>query len=539
MLRIKKSLLPTSQLRWRTASSSTSIPTIDYSSWDPKIVRPYKGQGFFKVLNSFVVFRLCAIPSFVRWGPTLLETAEKVPGLKQASHLVVKNTFFSHFCGGEDIKEVHATMQAYRQRGLGVILNYAVEAEVSEHEPTVDQIVTEAKRVLAGMKESANIAAEHPQNFIAAKLTPYIPPSVLLRYTNSLRLLKATFDTHSKDGRVTKQVFLSPAFGNAFPTLQQTGSAIYAQLDPTNSGSFDFIDLTNVFTIANHTTRSSLLVPTTTNTNPAFALATEKDFEIFDAILPLLESLISHSKSLNVKVIIDAEWTYVQPAIDDLALHLTKKFNGSRRDPTQGINNGRPVIFNTYQMYLQDALQRVKWELERAKRGNYNIGVKIVRGAYIVSESERAEKMGYANPICPSLEATHESYNGAIDVCVQEIWKETPEVRADTPLPVQFFIASHNKESVLHAWVTLKKYGLDPQSDCVGFGQLMGMQDGTSYGIAANGLKGYKCVPYGPVPVAIPYLVRRAQENSAVLGGVKVDKDNLWDELKLRVGSRS
>ncbi|KAI9330307.1 FAD-linked oxidoreductase-like protein [Obelidium mucronatum] len=520
----------------RPSSSAASGP--DLSSWDPRVVRPYKGQGFLKVLNSFVVFRLCAIPSFVRWGPVLLETVEKLPGLKHASHVVVKNTFFRHFCGGEDIAEVHATMLAYRQRGLGVILNYAVEAEVSAAEPSLDKVVAEASRVLRGMKESADIAAEHPQNFIAAKLTPYIPPAVLLRYTNSLRLLKATFDSHSKNGQVSRELFLSDAFSNVFPGLRDSGPQVYGQLDPTNKGSFDFIDLTNVFTISNHVARSSLLVPSSnsTTTPPHALLATKSDFEIFDAIVPLLESLIAHAKSLNVKVIIDAEWTYVQPAIDDLALHLSKKFNGCRNDASQGINNGRPIIFNTYQMYLQDALQRVQWELERAKRGNYNIGVKIVRGAYIVSESERAQKMNYPNPICRSLEDTHKSFNGAIDLCISEIKKHTPEPNADTPLPVQFFIASHNKESVLHAWLTLQRLQLNPQSDCVGFGQLMGMQDGTSYGIAANGLKGYKCVPYGPVPVAIPYLVRRAQENSAVLGGVKVDKDNLWDELKTRVG---
>ncbi|KAJ3050266.1 hypothetical protein HDU99_008709, partial [Rhizoclosmatium hyalinum] len=351
-----------------------------------------------------------------------------------------------------------------------------VEADVSTANPTKDQIVTEAKRVAAGMIESVDIAAEHPQNFVAAKLTPYIPPSILLRWTNSLRTLKSVFDKNSKDGRVTRDVFLSAAFTDVFSALKESGSSLYSEIDASGKGSFDFIDLTNVFTIVNHKARSALLV-SSKNSNPALELANEQDFAIFDAVIPHIESLLSHAHSKNVKVIIDAEWTYVQPAIDDLALHLSKKYNGARRDASQGINGGRPIVFNTYQMYLKDALQRVQWEIERASRGGYNVGVKIVRGAYIVSESQRAQEMGYENPICPSLEATHKSFNSAIDLCIGEIKKETPDPTASTPLPVQFFIASHNKESVLHAWLTLKDLKLDPQSDCVGFGQLMGMQD--------------------------------------------------------------
>ncbi|KAI8844112.1 FAD-linked oxidoreductase-like protein, partial [Chytriomyces cf. hyalinus JEL632] len=426
-----------------------------------------------QVAKSLAIFKLCASPVFVRYGPVLLDAAEKVPGLKQAARFVVRKTFFEHFCGGENTQQVHATMTEYRERGIGVILNYAVEADVSTETPTLQATVEEARRVCAGMKESADIACEHPHNFIAMKVTPLIPPSVLLRWTNSLRAVYAAFE---QDAREINEK------------------------------------------------------------NEALALATASDFQVIDAVFPFVEEIVAHSKSKHVKVIVDAEWTYVQPAIDDMALTLGKKFNGKRMAVNEGINGGRPVIFNTYQMYLKDALGRVHRELERAERGGYNVGIKIVRGAYIVSETERATSMGYENPICPTLEATHASFNSAISLCVQKIHDSTPTPSIETPLPVQFFSASHNFESVIHAWTLMKQYGIDFQSDCVGFGQLRGMQDGTTYGIAAHGLKGYKCVPYGPVEVTIPYLVRRAQENSAVLGGVKVDKENLWNEIKTRFG---
>ncbi|KAI8608741.1 FAD-linked oxidoreductase-like protein [Chytriomyces sp. MP71] len=454
----------------RLARLSTSTPR-DLASWSASVVRPHKNESLATVGTSLLVFQACAVPAFVHVGPKLLAVAERVPGLRQAAHWVVKKSFFAHFCGGEDINEVHATMMRYRERGIGVILNYAVEAEVSANIPSIEHIVAEAKRVSLGMIESADIASEHPGNFIAAKLTPFVPPTVLLHWTTSLRKLKAAFDASATNGRVPHQT-----------------------------------------------------------------LASAHDFAIMDAVLPHMEFLVAHAQRKNVKVIVDAEWTYVQPAIDDLALHLSKKFNGRRGEVEEGINGGRPVIFNTYQMYLKDALGRVKWELERAERGGYNVGIKIVRGAYIVSETERALKKGYDNPICHSLAATHASFNSAIDLCIETIARHTPKPTPASPLPVQFFSASHNFESVFHAYSRLQEMGIDPQSDCVGFGQLMGMQDGTTYGIAAHGLRGYKCVPYGPVDVTIPYLIRRAQENSAVLGGVKVDKENLWQEIRSRFG---
>ncbi|KAJ3122255.1 hypothetical protein HK100_012070 [Physocladia obscura] len=531
-----------------TASSfinKTAHPTplsTPQNKWSASVVRPYSDQTIGTVANSFAVFKLCGIPAFVQWGPWVLETAERVPGLRQASRFIVKKTFFKHFCGGETADEVHKTMINYRKRGIGVILYYAVEAEISTQTPTLDQIITEAQRTAMGMKESATIAAQHPQNFIAVKISPFIPPNVLVRWTNTLRAVKSAFDratAAASDGKVSKDRFFD-ALGAEFPVLQQQKDkdTLFEQINSDRNGFVDYIDVSNMFTIANKEARTTLLVDQKADIDTGLKLATEEDFKVFDAVVPILEDVVSHSKNLNVKVIIDAEWTYVQPAIDEIALYLTKKYNGVRGDVTGGINGGRPVIFNTYQMYLKDALGRVKIELERARRENYNIGVKIVRGAYIVSETDRANKMNYENPICASLEHTHASYNAGIDVCLSAIKEITPDPKPTDPLPIQFFVASHNFESVLHADKKIRELGLDPESDCVGFGQLMGMQDGTTYAVAANGLKGYKCVPYGPVDVTIPYLVRRAQENSAVLGGVAVDKNNLWEEIYSRLSIR-
>ncbi|KAJ3248027.1 hypothetical protein HDU77_008257 [Chytriomyces hyalinus] len=527
-------------MNFRRALSSSPNAAPDLTSWSSSVVVTMQ---CYAIAKSLAIFKLCASPVFVRYGPVLLDAAEKVPGLKQAARFVVRKTFFEHFCGGENTQQVHATMTEYRERGIGVILNYAVEADVSTVTPTLQETVEEARRVCAGMKESADIASQHPHNFIAMKVTPLIPPSVLLRWTNSLRAVYAAFEQDAREIKgikcLQKDAFMNPdgAFMKRFNKLAQnkkTAELLWSQMDYNNTGAVDLIDVSNVFTISNRDARGVLV--TNAEKNEALALATESDFQVIDAVFPFIEEIVAHSKSKHVKVIVDAEWTYVQPAIDDMALNLGKKFNGKRMAANEGINGGRPVIFNTYQMYLKDALGRVHRELERAERGGYNVGIKIVRGAYIVSETERAASMGYENPICPTLEATHTSFNSAISLCIQKIHENTPAPSIETPLPVQFFSASHNFESVIHAWTLLKQYGIDFQSDCVGFGQLRGMQDGTTYGIAAHGLKGYKCVPYGPVEVTIPYLVRRAQENSAVLGGVKVDKENLWNEIKTRFG---
>ncbi|KAJ3291552.1 hypothetical protein HK104_005976 [Borealophlyctis nickersoniae] len=239
---------------------------------------------------------------------------------------------------------------------------------------------------------------------------------------------------------------------------------------------------------------------------------------------------------------IDAEQTYFQPAIDDLALYICWKFNPPL--PGRGVNeSGRkgPIAYNTYQMYLKDARRRLEIDVERAERGGYAFGVKLVRGAYMQSERELANEWDHlTDPIQPSLEATHEAYNSAVEFLAEKISviKAADADAGGDVRPLSFVVASHNKESVKRAKEAMEKFGIQRGEGSVAFAQLMGMKDPTTFGLAADGYKAYKYIPYGPISVTIPYLHRRAQENSAVLGGgaTEEDKAGLLVELRRRLG---
>ncbi|KAJ3417232.1 hypothetical protein HDV05_006438 [Chytridiales sp. JEL 0842] len=518
-------------------------PSPPSSSWSPDVVRPYRDKSTFDLLNSYAVFKLCGVKPLVDYSEEIFEIADKLR-VTPLVHGVVKNTFFRHFCGGENIKEVLPTMAAFQKRGIGSILDLAMEADIDAASLTGQAAREQAAKISTMMKESVDIASESPNSFIAAKVTAFVPPAILLRWSNTLRSLKSAFDKADKnhDGMISLEEFTSGPFQAAFPRLQDKAFAtkIFQEIARINgngsANTADWIAVSEAFSISNTKTRAALYVPPNTTAakteaeKPEYAdellPITESDFETADLVNAELDSLCAYAKQKKVKIMIDAEQTYFQPAIDDVALFLSKKFNS--------VDKFGPTVFNTYQMYLKDALGRMKIDLDRAKRYNYSFGVKIVRGAYMVSERERAEEMSYADPINSTLEDTHKCYNSAIETLLNSI-AESRSTAAD-PKKVQFVVASHNKDSVALAVKMMNERGIEGKNGDVAFAQLMGMQDGTSFALAANGFKAYKYIPYGPINVTIPYLLRRAQENSAVLGGVAEDKKNLYAEIQRRFG---
>ncbi|KAG0369529.1 hypothetical protein BGZ54_009672 [Gamsiella multidivaricata] len=239
---------------------------------------------------------------------------------------------------------------------------------------------------------------------------------------------------------------------------------------------------------------------------------------------------------------IDAEQSYFQPAIDNVALHLMEQYNHTP-------HADGPLIYNTYQMYLKDALTRLQQDYTRAQRNDYIMAAKLVRGAYMVSERKGAQELGLGDPICNGIEATHKSYNAGVDFMLGQMasklkanqGKSESQSEGSSPStlslqnsPVVLFVASHNGGSVIRTCERMEELSLTPQSGLVMFGQLMGMCDQISYTLGRHGYDIYKNVPYGPIHRVIPYLIRRAQENSSVLGGVAVERNLFVEELKSR-----
>lgn len=214
----------------------------------------------------------------------------------------------------------------------------------------------------------------------------------------------------------------------------------------------------------------------------------------------------------DVRLFIDAEETWLQGAIDALAEEAMLKFNREKA-----------IIFNTLQMYRHDRLDYLKEQLETTQ---HFLGFKLVRGAYMEKERKRAQEKGYADPIQPNKAASDQDYDSAVALCIENINR------------VAICIGTHNELSSLKGVELMKKHHLEANDDRVFFSQLLGMSDHISFNLSHHGYNVAKYVPYGPVSAVIPYLTRRAQENSGMAGQMGRELGLITKELHRRKQSK-
>nr|XP_020481985.1 hydroxyproline dehydrogenase-like [Labrus bergylta] len=228
---------------------------------------------------------------------------------------------------------------------------------------------------------------------------------------------------------------------------------------------------------------------------------------------------ISEASVNKVRVLVDAEYTYMNPALSLVTMAMMKKFN------KDGV-----WIWNTYQCYLKESRSLLLGALQISKEEGFCLGVKLVRGAYMDKERKLAEKESQLDPIHNCWEDTNVSYNGSLDVMLKAI--------SQKPERYRIIVATHNEESVRKAAKRMEELGIDKDGGSVCFGQLLGMCDHVSLTLAKEGYAVYKSVPYGSVDDTLPYLVRRAQENRTVLQGIRKERDLLRKEFYRRMSLR-
>ncbi len=215
----------------------------------------------------------------------------------------------------------------------------------------------------------------------------------------------------------------------------------------------------------------------------------------FERIRERFHAICERGHRHGVPVLIDAEETWIQDPIDNLVYEMMQLFNKEKA-----------IVFNTYQLYRTSALRSLKDLLHLGAMHNFYIGVKLVRGAYMEKERERAEAMGYPSPIYPDKEGTDNAFNQALVFCL------------DNKQRITTLCGSHNEYSNYFLTVLMEKHGLKPDDPRVWFSQLYGMSDNISFNLARAGYRVAKYVPYGPVKSVMPYLLRRAEENTSVAG---------------------
>jgi len=210
-------------------------------------------------------------------------------------------------------------------------------------------------------------------------------------------------------------------------------------------------------------------------------------------------------------LLIDGEESWMQDAADALVEQMMRKYNKEK-----------PVVFNTLQMYRWDRMAYLKQLHERAKADGFKIGMKVVRGAYMEKENDRAIEMGYKTPICASKTETDANFDAAVAYMVRNIES------------ISLFAGTHNEESTYALIEMMKAHDIANNDPRIWCGQLYGMSDHISYNLAAKGYNVAKYLPFGPVKDVMPYLIRRAEENTSVAGQTTRELGLLKKERKRR-----
>lgn len=228
-------------------------------------------------------------------------------------------------------------------------------------------------------------------------------------------------------------------------------------------------------------------------------------------ILDRYDAICQKAHEMNVGLLIDAEESWMQDAADDLILDMMRKYNKEKA-----------IIFNTMQTYRWDRLDYVKKIHAIATDENFKIGIKVVRGAYMEKENDRAEERGYPTPICASKQATDDNFNTVTKYMVEAL---------DT---FSVFAGTHNEQSTYGLMELMKTNNISTTDSRIWFGQLYGMSDHISFNLAHQGYNVAKYLPYGPVKDVMPYLIRRAEENTSVAGQTNRELELLKKERKRR-----
>jgi len=443
-----------------------------------------------EIVRGFTVLTLCGIKPLVANNAKLMDLGQKILG-KALFSMLMKQSFYGHFVAGENqggIKPVISRMHSF---GVKSILDYSVEADEAQHnegEARFDANLKEFLQCIDVVKESTE-----GLGFAAIKITALGSPEILIHLSKCVeRTIKYYTEVLKK-----KEIH----------TLDW--SSLVKQKNDGPGGIF--------------------LVPIL-KTGKMEKLITEDDEgaltaleeEQFMNMVSRLHTLFKYAKEQDVRVQVDAEQSYFQPAIHRLTMEMMREYNTERA-----------IVFNTQQCYLRKSLETVMSDLDQARRQNFYYGAKLVRGAYMEQERERAALHGYEDPINLDFEATSAMYHSVLDECLRRI-KALKEAGED-PDKIKIMVASHNADTVRYGIRRMEELGLHPQDRVLSFAQLFGMCDQITFPLGQAGYSVYKYVPYGPVNEVLPYLSRRANENGTMLERVAKEKGLLFKELFRRM----
>jgi proline dehydrogenase len=238
---------------------------------------------------------------------------------------------------------------------------------------------------------------------------------------------------------------------------------------------------------------------------------TDPEIASYELARRRVDAICKRAYENKVRIFIDGEESWIQDTIDKLAYAMMEKYNKEEA-----------IVYNTYQMYRKDSLNNLKKAFHYAAMNNYYLGAKLVRGAYMEKEREESAKRGLPDPIQPDKESTDRDFDASLVFCMNEKQR------------ISICAGSHNEQSNYYLTVLMEKHGISPQDPRVYFAQLYGMSDHISYNLAKAGYNVAKYVPYGPIAAVMPYLFRRAEENTSIAGQSSREYKLIQKELRRR-----
>mmetsp|Transcript_15401 Transcript_15401/g.30873 ORF Transcript_15401/g.30873 Transcript_15401/m.30873 type:complete len:623 (-) Transcript_15401:1044-2912(-) len=496
-----------------------------------------------ELIRALGVYNVCAIPWIVKNARGMYNTTVKVLG-QRIPDAVVGVSFFSHFCGGTSAEELRPVVARLGSHGVGAILDYAAEADVVDEnlaelgpnkEQELSQIIKisedhcefNARVIFDAIDASARAHGDGGMPGIAAiKLTGMGRPELLERISTILFWVKANFAKLDDDGDgfVDAKTFRANLKNMEVDLTEDELEGLFQSMDVNQDGQVDMLEF--VDSLSPSSPVANPLFSSRIQMLKSFGLSalTDTESQQLSSMINRLERVAAYADSKDVMLLVDAEQSYMQPAIDHLALQLMQQYN-----------RHKPVIFNTYQCYLTDSYKRVVSDVERSQRQGFVFAAKLVRGAYMVQERRLAELRGYPDPIHSSIQNTHDNYNAIVEMLLRyKAAPVTPEQGVLQRRRTAVMLASHNENSVMRAIRLMADLEIPKNDGGVYFGQLQGMCDHVSYTLGGKGYAVYKYLPYGPVKEVMPYLLRRAEENGDLMSGVGKEVRMIAGEIKRR-----
>ncbi|XP_065664241.1 proline dehydrogenase 1, mitochondrial isoform X2 [Hydra vulgaris] len=535
-------------------------PSIDFSNFE----QAFRAKTTGEIIKAIIVYKLCSIDFLVNRNKELMSISRKIFG-KKGFDYIMKSSFYGHFVAGESQEDIKSKLELMKKFGVGAILDYAVESDIPQKEPApplktlekIDelqfdiadiekkfkrnqQLVDRRQRVVSARTyfyEGEEKCDENMEVFIkcidktgetstngfaAIKVTALGRPLMLLRLSQILNQTKYYFDVIAAENQsilsekaIAEQYFLQGLHKLGVSMTPEEAKKIFKIIDTNNNGGIDIIEWKNFLTPQLQLSKIFRAKPTAEGKSGenGFIYLSSPEVKEMEKMQDRLHCIVERAKEKNVRLMVDAEQTYFQPAISHMTLEAMRNFN-----------KDSAIIFNTYQCYLKDTIPTLCLDIELSRREGFYFAAKVVRGAYMEQERFRAHSVGYSDPIHVSYEATNESYNNVLSLLLEEVRHRKANI----------MVATHNEASVLHAINTMKKFGIKPDDKTVFFGQLLGMCDVITYALGSAGYAAYKYVPYGPVEDVMPYLSRRAMENRSLMKGVIKERSMLWSELGRR-----